>query len=184
MPASVIAAAAVLGALTALRAYAAFNVPLTADEAYYWAWSLHPAFGYTDHPPMVAWLIGLGRAFGSGAGFVRLPFVLCEAIGAIAVGRAAALIAGNARAGATAAILFAFIPQTKLAIGEALPDGAFMAAWALALCGAVALDRRPSLRNALGLGLALSQSLARAMGGELEYRDGKDGASFVLRLRA
>jgi signal transduction histidine kinase len=36
----------------------------------------------------------------------------------------------------------------------------------------------------LGLGLALSQSLARAMGGELEYRDGKDGASFVLRLRA
>jgi len=36
----------------------------------------------------------------------------------------------------------------------------------------------------LGLGLALSQSLARAMGGDLEYRDGKAGASFVLRLRA
>ncbi len=36
----------------------------------------------------------------------------------------------------------------------------------------------------LGLGLALSQSLARAMGGDLEYRDSKTGASFVLRLRA
>ncbi len=36
----------------------------------------------------------------------------------------------------------------------------------------------------LGLGLALSQSLARAMGGELEYREFPQGAAFVLRLRA
>jgi signal transduction histidine kinase len=35
----------------------------------------------------------------------------------------------------------------------------------------------------LGLGLALSQSLARAMGGELDYRPGEGGgAAFVLRL--
>ncbi|HLL22813.1 MAG TPA: HAMP domain-containing sensor histidine kinase [Kofleriaceae bacterium] len=34
----------------------------------------------------------------------------------------------------------------------------------------------------LGLGLALSQSLARAMGGELEYRARDDGATFVLQL--
>ena len=35
----------------------------------------------------------------------------------------------------------------------------------------------------LGLGLALSQSLARAMGGDLEYRPGvRDGAAFVVRL--
>jgi len=42
MPVSVIVAAAVIGVLTVLRAYAAFHVPLTADEAYYWTWSLHP----------------------------------------------------------------------------------------------------------------------------------------------
>lgn len=155
LPLVVKIAAIVLALLTVLRTYAAFNVPLTADEAYYWTWSLHPAFGYTDHPPMVAWLIWFGHLFGSGAGFVRLPFVLCEAIAAIAVGRAASLVAGNARAGAVAAILFALIPQTKLALGEALPDGAYVAAWALALWGAAALDRRPSARNALGLGLAL-----------------------------
>jgi C4-dicarboxylate-specific signal transduction histidine kinase len=35
----------------------------------------------------------------------------------------------------------------------------------------------------LGLGLALSQSLARAMGGELAYRPVPDGgAAFVLTL--
>lgn len=36
----------------------------------------------------------------------------------------------------------------------------------------------------LGLGLALSRSLARAMGGELEYRAGTGGATFVLILPA
>jgi 4-amino-4-deoxy-L-arabinose transferase-like glycosyltransferase len=161
----VIAAAIVVGVLTLLRAYAAFNVPLTADEAYYWSWSLHPAYGYTDHPPMVAWLIGLGTALGHGPGFVRLPFVACEAVAALAIGRATALVANSSRAGALAAILFALIPQTKLALGEALPDGAYMAAWALALWGAVALDRRPSLRAALGLGLALAAAvLSRTFG--------------------
>jgi 4-amino-4-deoxy-L-arabinose transferase-like glycosyltransferase len=165
VPASVITAAVVLGVLTVLRTYAAFNVPLTADEAYYWTWSLHPAFGYTDHPPMVAWLIGLGRSFGGGAGFVRLPFVVCEAIAAIAVGRAAAVLVGNPRAGAIAAILLALVPQTKLALGEALPDGAYMAAWGLALWAAVALHRRAVLRNALGLGLALAAAvLSRTFG--------------------
>lgn len=165
-----IGAAIVVAALTLLRAYAAFNVPLTADEAYYWTWSLHPAYGYTDHPPLVAWLIGLGTALGHGPGFVRLPFVLCEAVAALAVGRAATLVAGSARAGGTAAVLFALIPQTKLALGEALPDGAFMAAWALALWGAAALDRRPSLRNAAGVGLALAAAvLARTFGWALVF---------------
>src|SRR5471032_257484 len=105
MHTSVIAAAIVLGVLTVLRTYAAFHVPLTADETYYWTWSLHPAYGYTDHPPMVAWLIGLGTALGHGPGFVRLPFVLFEAIAALALGRAATLVTNNARAGALAAIL-------------------------------------------------------------------------------
>jgi signal transduction histidine kinase len=36
----------------------------------------------------------------------------------------------------------------------------------------------------LGLGLALSRSLARAMGGELAYRPVEGGASFVLRLKS
>lgn len=30
--------------------------PLIGDEAYYWLWSRHLAFGYVDHPPMIAYL--------------------------------------------------------------------------------------------------------------------------------
>ncbi|HLI19978.1 MAG TPA: glycosyltransferase family 39 protein [Stellaceae bacterium] len=32
---------------------------LYPDEAQYWLWSLHPAFGYYSKPPVVAWLIAL-----------------------------------------------------------------------------------------------------------------------------
>lgn len=32
------------------------------DEAYYWVWSRDIAWGYYDHPPMIAWLIRLGTS--------------------------------------------------------------------------------------------------------------------------
>src|SRR5581483_11947311 len=39
---------------------------LYPDEAQYWLWSLHPAFGYYSKPPMVAWLIALTTGFFGG----------------------------------------------------------------------------------------------------------------------
>ncbi|MGF7139959.1 ArnT family glycosyltransferase [Roseimarinus sediminis] len=38
---------------------AAFT-PLLNDEPYYWLWAQHPAWGYFDHPPLIAWLIKPG----------------------------------------------------------------------------------------------------------------------------
>ncbi|WEK36869.1 MAG: glycosyltransferase family 39 protein [Candidatus Pseudobacter hemicellulosilyticus] len=35
---------------------------LIDDEAYYWVYSQFPAWGYFDHPPMIAWLIKAGYA--------------------------------------------------------------------------------------------------------------------------
>ncbi len=64
-------------ALTVLRLITAARAGLVPDEAYYWLWAQHPAFGYYDHPPMVAWWIGASTAlFGHSAFAVRLPFVL------------------------------------------------------------------------------------------------------------
>ena len=51
---------AIVALLLVLRGVIAAVLPLSADEAYYWLWSLHPAFGYFDHPPMIAWLIRAG----------------------------------------------------------------------------------------------------------------------------
>ena len=33
---------------------------LLDDEAYYWMYSRYPAFGYFDHPPVIAWIVGAG----------------------------------------------------------------------------------------------------------------------------
>ncbi len=66
-----------LTALTVLRLVTAAHADLVPDESYYWLWAQHPAFGYYDHPPMVAWWIGaFTTVFGHSPFVVRLPFVL------------------------------------------------------------------------------------------------------------
>ena len=153
-----------------LRVYAAANFPLTTDEAYYWSWSLHPSFGYTDHPPMVAWLITLGSLFGHSYGAVRLPFVIAEAVAAVAVGMAAELLSGDTRAGAFTAIVFTLIPQTKLEFAECIPDGAYVLSWSLALWAAAALARRASPAATIALGAALAATVySRTFGWALVF---------------
>lgn len=66
-----------LAALMILRLIAAGCAGLVPDETYYWLWAQHPAFGYYDHPPMVAWWIGVIPGLPDiSALFLRLPFVL------------------------------------------------------------------------------------------------------------
>src|SRR5687768_6648799 len=45
------------------------------DEAYYWMYTKFPAWGYFDHPPMVAWLIQAGYAIFHHEAGVRLLIV-------------------------------------------------------------------------------------------------------------
>jgi 4-amino-4-deoxy-L-arabinose transferase-like glycosyltransferase len=55
-----IAAGAVVAAMTAMRiAYAAL-IDLRTDEAYYWTWSKEQVLCFLDHPPMIAWFIRFG----------------------------------------------------------------------------------------------------------------------------
>jgi len=57
---------ALLSGIFILRLIYVSFMGIVPDEAYYWDWSRNPAFGYFDHPPMVAWLIFLGaRIFGT-----------------------------------------------------------------------------------------------------------------------
>jgi 4-amino-4-deoxy-L-arabinose transferase-like glycosyltransferase len=132
---------------------------LTGDEAYYWTWSRHLAYGYVDHPPMVAWTIALFSAFGHAPGLVRLPFVLCEAVAALALGATAGRIARDPRAGGIAAVAFTFLPQTKLALAEALPDGPYAMFWALALYCVIRLESAATSRRAALWSIALGAAL-------------------------
>jgi len=57
-----LAAVALIAALTAMRLIYASVLELRTDEAYYWTWSKESALSFLDHPPMIAWFIRFGTA--------------------------------------------------------------------------------------------------------------------------
>ncbi|SFC16893.1 Dolichyl-phosphate-mannose-protein mannosyltransferase [Polaromonas sp. OV174] len=60
-----------------LRLWIAVTFPVTGDEALFYWWGVFPAWGYSDHPPMVGWLIALMRAtVGDSLLSIRLPVVV------------------------------------------------------------------------------------------------------------
>ncbi|WP_293606637.1 ArnT family glycosyltransferase [Polaromonas sp. UBA4122] len=65
-----------LGSLL-LRFWIAVTFPISGDEAFFYWWGVYPDWGYSDHPPMVGWLIALMRAtLGDSIWSIRLPVVL------------------------------------------------------------------------------------------------------------
>ncbi|WP_431098479.1 ArnT family glycosyltransferase [Polaromonas aquatica] len=60
-----------------LRLWISVTFPVTGDEAFFYWWGVYPAWGYSDHPPMVGWLIALMRStLGDTLWSIRLPIVL------------------------------------------------------------------------------------------------------------
>lgn len=60
-----------------LRLWIALSFPISGDEAFFYWWGVYPDWGYSDHPPMVGWLIALTRAtLGDSTLAIRLPAVL------------------------------------------------------------------------------------------------------------
>src|SRR5687768_4209656 len=72
-PGTIYCFAGLLLAAVLLRFVAMASVPLVPEEAYYWMYAQHPNLSYFDHPPMIAWVIGLGTAvFGNSEFGVRV----------------------------------------------------------------------------------------------------------------
>ena len=60
-----------------LRFWIAATFPISGDEAFFYWWGVYPDWGYSDHPPMVGWLIAVMRAtLGDSLWAIRLPAVL------------------------------------------------------------------------------------------------------------
>ena len=60
-----------------LRLWIAVSFPISGDEAFFYWWGVYPDWGYSDHPPMVGWLIALMRVtLGDSIWAIRLPAVL------------------------------------------------------------------------------------------------------------
>lgn len=103
---------------------------LAPDEANYWQWGRHIAWGYHDQAPMIAWVVNLSTGiFGHWEMSVRLPSVL-----AMAAASAYAVAIAGRWLGPRTALGTALLTQSMLEfnIGGLLAtaDGLQAAAWA------------------------------------------------------
>jgi 4-amino-4-deoxy-L-arabinose transferase-like glycosyltransferase len=164
-------AVAIVTAAAFVRLVFAAIIPAFPDETYYWAWSRHLAFGYFDHPPVIAWLVRAGEAlvsplFGSSTSAlgVRLGAVISGWIAALAtVGIAHRL--GGLRGATRAAILITVLPLAAAGLILATPDAPLLAATGVGLyCIVRALEHAPRSRQSLGwwslAGLALGAAFS------------------------
>jgi hypothetical protein len=116
-------------ALVGLRLVGAAFTPLTFDEAYYWMWSKHLAFGYYDHPPMVALVIRLGTLIAGDTELgVRLVSVLLALPMSFAIYRAAAILFGGTRLAASATILINVTLMAAVGTMIVTPDAPLLVA--------------------------------------------------------
>src|SRR6476660_8375655 len=121
--------ALMVAALVVLRLVAAAWTPLTFDEAYYWMWSKHLAFGYYDHPPMVAYVIRAGTMIAGNTELgVRLVSILLALPMSYAIYRSAAILFGGVRVAATSAILLNVTMMASVGTLIVTPDAPLLVA--------------------------------------------------------
>ncbi len=140
-------------AMTILRGIAAATWPLHHDEPYYWLWSRHLAWGYTDHPPMIAYLIFLTTRLGDGPLWIRLSALILGAATTYAI-----FLLGHElfddRVGFLGAALYQAMPLTGVL---AVPDSPLFLAWVILLRLAwQAIMRNRAVWSAVGLTLGLA----------------------------
>lgn len=123
---------AFIAGVTLIRMIVAAQTGLVRDEGYYALWSTAPALGYIDHPPMIAWMIALGRTvLGESEAAVRLLPVLAGGLTLIAVYRIGVLLL-DLRSAAVAVVWFAVTVAAGL-LFIAAPDAPLVLFWALTL---------------------------------------------------
>jgi dolichol-phosphate mannosyltransferase len=144
-----------VGGLLLLR-LATLAVPdLFPEEAYYWLYARHLDIGYLDHPPMVAWLIGLGTmVFGHGELGVRIFAFLCHLVTCFFVFRLTALWFDR-RAAWTAMAMLQVLPFFFITGFMITPDAPLTACWAGALYFLARIFFEGCERAWLGLGICL-----------------------------
>jgi 4-amino-4-deoxy-L-arabinose transferase-like glycosyltransferase len=122
-------------AITALRVLClgGQSADLYPDEAQYWFWAQHLAFGYYSKPPLVAWVIALSSGlFGDSEFTVRLAAPLLHAGTAILIYAIGARLY-NSRVGMWSALAYVSLPGASVSSFIMSTDAPLMLCWAAAL---------------------------------------------------
>jgi 4-amino-4-deoxy-L-arabinose transferase-like glycosyltransferase len=161
-------AIAAIAALTAIRlAWIAVEpAGLYPDEAQYWDWAKHLAFGYYSKPPLVPWLIALTTAmFGNSEWAIRLSAPLLHAAAAGVIYAIGARLYDR-RVGFWSALTYATLPGVSLSSFIISTDAALLPCWAAALYAFIRArepgGRRwwPAVGIAIGLGLLAKYAMS------------------------
>jgi hypothetical protein len=150
-------ACAAVAVLTAARLMwlAVNTTDLYPDEAQYWFWAQHLAFGYYSKPPLVAWLIALTTAlFGDSEFAIRLSAPLLHAAAAGFVYGIGARLYGR-RAGFWAALAYATLPGVSLSAFLISTDAVLMPCWAAALYAFIRARGESGMRWWIAAGIAV-----------------------------
>lgn len=127
-------AGAILALATAVQLVLASRWGLLADEAYYAYWSEHLALGYYDQPPLIAWMVALGRTLGGHHEVaLRAPAILAGVVGSLA------LYTQQRRP--LWLIWWIAVPPLCWLTFFATPDAPLLAFWSIGLAGAIAGGR-------------------------------------------
>ncbi len=121
-------------ATTVFRFWFASTVELAPDEAYYWTWSRNLNLSYSDHPPLVAWLIHLGVWLaGNSALGVRLINILMSSLAVIVSYLCAREVGLRTPHASIAAALTTLLPMPATGSIITTPDTPLGLAWLLVL---------------------------------------------------
>ncbi|MGD8213166.1 MAG: glycosyltransferase family 39 protein [Desulfobacterales bacterium] len=116
-------------AATIFRLLLADKFGLGVDESHYLLYSRHLAWGYFDHPPMVAFLAALTTLFGDGVFWVRLGPILCSTASLILLRYLALTLYQDERLAFGSAVLLQMMPYQHLLMVALLPDATLNLFW-------------------------------------------------------
>ena len=122
-----------LGVITIARLIFAASFPPQDDEAYYWTWAHHLAWGYPDHPPMIAYILRATLALAGDTPLgIRMGPVLLALGTAVLLWDLGTRMFGPA-AGRIAALWLQLVPALALGAVFAAPDAPLGFFWILTL---------------------------------------------------
>ncbi len=149
-----LAVAALIAAMTALRVVYASVIDLRTDEAYYWTWSKENVLSFLDHPPVIAWFIRFGTAiFGDTNLGVRFAGILAMLVTQLLLADIVRRVTHDVRA----VVLAVLMPEAALYYGllmaKVSPDVALIPFAVAMLWALVRLDESGDARWWLAAGV-------------------------------
>jgi hypothetical protein len=118
-----------LALITIFRLLLADKFGLGVDESHYLLYSRHLAWGYFDHPPMVAFLAALTTLFGESVFWVRLGPILCSTASLILLRYLVLTLYQDERLAFGSAVLLQMMPYQHLLMVALLPDATLNLFW-------------------------------------------------------